>query len=303
MKQHDLFDFFKNANNEISKEYERICRRTIEDPGTAGDQGEANWKRLLEMWLPPYFHVVNKGRIIGDTGETSPQIDLLVLSPEYPKQLIDCKQYLAGGVVAAFECKTTLKREHIKELMIASRKISELAPRENGNPRKDLKRSIYYGLLSHSHEWKQENSNPINNIRRAISQFDHEIIKHPIEMPDLICVSDLRTWSSVKVIVPAQKNIEKYKELSVISSYGENADTHDFYTPVGSMIFSLLEFLSWEYSGLRKLVSYLKNLNLEGVRDGNMRQWSADVLSEKTIRFINPSNAYGNWNEHNLVVV
>ena len=302
MKQHDLFYFFKNANYEIDQEYERIRRRTMEDPGTAGDQGEANWEKLLKLWLPPYFQVVNKGRIIGDTGETSPQIDLLVLSPEYPKQLIDCKQYLAGGVVAAFECKTTLRRKHIKDFMLASRKISALVPKGNGSPRKDLKRSIYCGLLAHSHEWKQENSNPINNIRCAIKLYDNEIIKHPIEMPDLICVSDLRTWSSVKVIVPAQKNMGKYKELSVISSYGEDAIL-DFYTPVGSMIFSLLEFLSWEYSGLRKLVSYLKNLNLEGEKNGNMRQWSADVLSEKTIRTLDPSKIYGNWDEYNLVVV
>lgn len=283
MKQHDIFDFFKNANYEISKEYERICRRTMEDPGTAGDQGEANWEKLLKLWLPPYFQVVNKGRIIGETGDASPQMDLLVLSPEYPPQLINCKQYLAGGVVAAFECKTTLKREHIKDFMVASQKVSELAPKENGSPRKDLKRSIYYGLLAHSHEWKQENSNPINNIRRAIKQYDHEIIKHPIEMPDLICVSDLRTWSSVKVIVPAQKDMEKNKELSVLSSYGEDADTHDLYTLVGSMVFSLLEFLSWEYIGLRKLVSYLKKLNLEGQRNGNMRQWNAEVLSKKPL--------------------
>ena len=241
MNQHDLFDFFKNANYEISKEYERIRRRTMEDPGTAGDQGEANWKKLLEMWLPPYFQVVNKGRIIGDTGETSPQIDLLVLSPEYPQQLIDCKQYLAGGVVAAFECKTTLKGSHIKSFMETSKKITELAPRGNGSPRKDLKRSIYYGLLAHSHEWKQEKSNPIDNIRRAIKQYDNEIIKHPIEMPDLICVSNLGTWSSIKAIIPPQENIEKYKKLSVISSYGEDDSTLDFYTPVGSMIFTLLE--------------------------------------------------------------
>ena len=51
---HDLFDFFKKANRNISDEYMRICRRVNEDPGTAGDQGEENWKELLESWIPPY---------------------------------------------------------------------------------------------------------------------------------------------------------------------------------------------------------------------------------------------------------
>lgn len=104
-KEHDLFNFFRNANEDIEWEYKRIYDRILEDPGTAGDQGEENWKQILEMWLPPYFQVVTKGRILGDNGETSPQVDLLVLSPEYPRKLISCKEYLSGGVVAAFECK------------------------------------------------------------------------------------------------------------------------------------------------------------------------------------------------------
>lgn len=48
---HDLFDFFKKANRNISDEYTRICRRVNEDPGTAGDQGEENWKELLESCI------------------------------------------------------------------------------------------------------------------------------------------------------------------------------------------------------------------------------------------------------------
>ncbi|MFR3898818.1 MAG: DUF6602 domain-containing protein, partial [Blautia obeum] len=120
---HDLFDFFKKANSNISDEYTRICRRVNEDPGTAGDQGEENWKELLESWIPPYFQIVTKGRILSDSGETSPQVDVIVLSPDYPKSLLNCKEYLSGGVVAAFECKTTLRRKHIGEFIEHSKKI------------------------------------------------------------------------------------------------------------------------------------------------------------------------------------
>ena len=303
MKEHDLFNFFRNANDEIEREYKRICKRSVENPGTAGDQGEENWAQILKMWLPPYFQVVTKGRILGDNGETSPQIDVLVLSPEYPRQLVNCKEYLAGGVVAAFECKLTLKRNHIKDLMQTSKIITGLALKEYGTPRKDLKRKTFYGLLAHSHVWQGEKSRPKMNIRNAIKKYDYEIIKHPIEMPELICVSNLGTWSSIKVIVPPQEN---YKNLSVISSYGEDSDddkTLDLYTPVGSMIFSLLEYLSWEYTGLRNLVSYMKKLNLEGVKDGNLRQWSADVLSRKTINTLDYTKIIGDWDENNLVIM
>lgn len=209
-----------------------------------------------------------------------------MLSPEYPERLINCKEYLAGGVVAAFECKLTLKRNHIKDLMETSKIITGLALKEYGTPRKDLKRKIFYGLLAHSHVWKGEKSQPKINIRSAINEYDFEIIKHPIEMPDLICVSDLGTWNSMKIIVPPQENYERYKNLSVISSYGEDSEDDEklaFCTPVGSMIFTLLEYLSWEYTGLKSLVTYMKKLDIEGVKNGNLRQWSFDVLSEMTI--------------------
>lgn len=168
---HDLFDFFKKANRNISDEYTRICRRVNEDPGTAGDQGEENWKELLESWIPPYFQIVTKGRILSDSGETSPQVDVIVLSPDYPKSLLNCKEYLSGGVVAAFECKTTLRRKHIGEFIEHSKKIEKLAINENGTPRKDLQSKIYYGLLAHSHEWKKENSNPKENIENLFGNI------------------------------------------------------------------------------------------------------------------------------------
>ena len=302
-KEHELIDFFRNANEDIDREYKRIRKRTLEDPGTAGDQGEENWAHVLKMWLPPYFQVVTKGRILGDNGETSPQIDVLVLSPEYPKQLIDCKLYLAGGVVAAFECKLTLRKSHIKDLMETSKIITDLALKECGTARKDLKRKIFYGLLAHSHVWKDEKSQPKINIRSAIKEYDSEVIKHPIETPDFICVSDLGTWSSIKLIVPPQENIESYKNLTVISSYGEDDETLNFYTPVGAMVFTLLEYLSWDYPGLRNLVTYMKKLDLEGVKNGNKRIWNADVLSETTINCLVFTKILGEWDENNLVVM
>ena len=33
----------------------RIYKRVNEDPGTAGNQEEENWRELLESWITPYF--------------------------------------------------------------------------------------------------------------------------------------------------------------------------------------------------------------------------------------------------------
>ena len=64
MNNHDIHDFFNSSQQVIAREYARIRKRANEDPGTAGDQGEENWATLLRGWLPPYFHVVTKGRIL-----------------------------------------------------------------------------------------------------------------------------------------------------------------------------------------------------------------------------------------------
>lgn len=82
---HDLAYLVNQAAEKMASEYERMRKIAAEDPGTSGDQGEENWADLLRQWLPSGFHVVTKGRIISSTGETSPQVDVLVLSPYYPR--------------------------------------------------------------------------------------------------------------------------------------------------------------------------------------------------------------------------
>ena len=94
---HDIHDFVSSSQRWIHEEYERIQKRATEDPETAGDQGEENWAKLLRSWLPSYFHIVTKGRILAESGYASPQIDAIVLTPAYTNILLDKKLYLAGG--------------------------------------------------------------------------------------------------------------------------------------------------------------------------------------------------------------
>lgn len=299
---HDLYDFFKKANNNISEEYIRICKRVKEDPGTAGDQGEENWKELLESWLPSYFQIVTKGRIISDSGKTSPQVDVIVLSPDYPKSLLGCKEYLAGGVVAAFECKTTLRREHINALVEHSKEIKRLAINETGTPRKDLQSKIYYGILAHSHEWKKEKSTPKENIENAICEFDQKYITHPIEMPDIICVADVGVWRTRKMIVPNYSDGRNLKGNFVMSSYVASDGSEDFYTPVGAFIFDLLQHIAWQYPSVRDIVSYMRKLNLSGAGKGKMRPWNFDILSEETLKNLYQLKNGGFWNEWGMTI-
>ncbi len=161
---HDIHDFVRSSQRTIEEEYARIQKRAKEDPGTAGDQGEENWASLLRLWLPSYFHVVTKGRILTDSGYTSPQVDVLVLMPSYPRVLLDKKLYLAGGVAAAFECKITLKAEHVRAAVETSVSLRKALPKREGNPYKELNSSIIYGLLAHSQIWMGHTSSPVENV-------------------------------------------------------------------------------------------------------------------------------------------
>lgn len=312
MMRHELYDFFKRANEDIEREYERISWRVTEDPGTAGDQGEENWKKLLKLWIPTNFKVITKGRIIDDKGNASPQLDVIILAPDYPQQMLDCKLYLAGGVVAAFECKTTLRKAHINKFMENSKLISALALKDTGTPRKDLQSKIYYGLLAHSHEWKRPHSKPKENIRKTIEKSCQSIIRHPIEVPNIVCVADVATWHSCKLIIPPQPDVEMYQKLSVTSSFiepkmritgAENEDMEgENYTPVGALIFNLLEHLAWSYPSLRNIITYMSHLNLVGNGQGKMLVYPGCPLSEETLRNLCKLENGGLWNEWKMYI-
>jgi hypothetical protein len=79
--EHDIHSFVNQWQKEIQAEYQRIQKHASSDPGTAGDQGEENWKSLLVQWLPSYFHIVTKGRILTASGSTS----LFRTTPFLPK--------------------------------------------------------------------------------------------------------------------------------------------------------------------------------------------------------------------------
>ena len=49
---HDLFNYMQQTTEEVARQYEQIQRRSREDSGTAGDQGEENLATLFRDWVP-----------------------------------------------------------------------------------------------------------------------------------------------------------------------------------------------------------------------------------------------------------
>ena len=97
---HELSEFLDQDLAELAREDARIRRRASEDPGTAGDEGEAVWAALLTRWLAPY-QVVTKGRVLFPDGWASPQVDVVVLRRSYPPRLLDKKMFISSPRPAA----------------------------------------------------------------------------------------------------------------------------------------------------------------------------------------------------------
>ena len=291
---HDLHDFMRQISQEMAAEYRRIQRRAKEDPGTAGDQGEENWAELLRDWLPSKYEVVTKGRIISQDGRTSPQVDVIVLKDIYPPKLRNKKHYLAAGVAAAFECKTTLRARHIAEATETCGRIKDLYPIRSGSPYMELHSPMLYGLLAHSHSWKGDNSTPEQNIAALLEVSDQQHVSHPRQTLDVLCVADVGTWASsmIPFIGPRQVPHDAYSTLaptygaegSAISGHigyvpSRNENEADRSTPVGSLIAHLTRRLAWENPELRGLVQYYQGAKLGGGGQGGMRMWPSDIYS------------------------
>ncbi len=283
---HDLHEFMRHLSNEMAAEYDYVQRWVTEDPGTAGDHGEENWAELLRGWLPRTYEVVTKGRIINQNGETSRQVDVLVLKDIYPKRLLNKKRYLAAGVAAAFECKITLEAAHIEQAVKTCTEIKNLYPAREGTPYKELHAPIVYGLLAHSHSWKGPNSTPEDNIERKLLESDCLHVSPPRQGLDLLCVADLAAWTLGKSVflspLPSLGPNSAPQEAEAITVYCKCTPTYDNqvknFTPIGVLISDLSRRFAWEDPALRDLADYYHDAKITGSGSGKMRSWCPNSI-------------------------
>ncbi|MBQ1480610.1 MAG: hypothetical protein IIZ30_11290 [Sphingomonas sp.] len=280
------------ATQEITAEYQRIYAAAPGDPGTAGDEGEENWAQLFRDWLPSNYHVATKGQILAPDGRLSPQVDVVVLEPGYPRKLREKRKWMAGGVVAAFECKTTLTAAHLMSSVSRCVNFKRLYGVREGTPLAELTSPLIYGLLAHSHSWKGENSQPIVNIEKALDRQSHTV-DHPRHLIDFVCVADLATWAySYQSWVRATQFGEEWTDylsrafagpVGVTTTrfrYDSAMNSDESFTPLGVLIAGIFRRISLNDNSLRQLASYFHIVSGNGT--GFQQPWSLDVYSPET---------------------
>lgn len=278
---HELHAFVRAAQNSMQTDFERITARSREDPNTAGAQGELVWKEFFEKWLPPTFSVRTGCRLIGHKGQTSKQVDVVILRPEYPKHLADQKYVMADGALAAFECKLTLRKRDIPEFFDRCATVKGTAANRQGDPFSELQKPILYGLLAQSCVREKKRST-VEAFEERILEQDYDKVDHPSGMPDLGCIADLVTWSAMKFTYPpghpiGNKNGTDCQVQTTYSRYEEGVGTA---SPLGSLISSIWLKLSYEYATLAPMANYFREAGIQGPSRGFPRQWPQGVLSE-----------------------
>jgi hypothetical protein len=289
---HDLADFIARSANQLAAEYKRIRARAREDPGTAGDEGEENWRELLESWLPSDLVVTTKGRIIGANGELSRQLDVVVLRPGYPKALIHRKVYLAGGVLAAFECKLTLKPAHVAQAAANARLIRRLSTDRVGTPYAESHASIIVGILAHSADLGVQPLDRMDGLLQ--SELDRDA--HPREVMDAICVADLGCWRSMTTHIRRLEPPDLWnatRELHRLPDSGgstvlymrsdpERAPAQTSSDALWALIERLNRRIAWELPGYQAISQYLTIAQGERANSRSVasRSWPFDYLSE-----------------------
>ncbi|APA96620.1 DUF6602 domain-containing protein [Nocardia seriolae] len=282
---HELQTFFRQDLDELASEYLRIRKRALEDPGTAGDEGEENWAALLRHWLPSAYTIVTKGRLLGVDGRCSPQIDVIVLNPSYPQRLSSKKVYLASGVAAAFECKITLEAGHLKEAARTAGLVRELAGGRSGSPYRELFSPPIYGLLSHSHVWQNPGSTPRENVTQTLSAL-HEAAAHPRDLLDVVCVADAGCWIATKIAYSSRPGgtpeepteTDQTVRTTYATWYADSGEPEP--NSVAVAIASLLLRIGWEDPSIRPLADYFRWGGLAGPMKGQLKDWALkDVYS------------------------
>lgn len=212
-------------------------------------------------------------------------------------------------MLAAFECKLTLTKQHVFNAVKTAARIRRQIPHDTGTPYRELYSPLAYGLLAHSHSWKGSDVSSIVIISDHLNDADNEIVKHPREMLDFLCVSDLVTWIVTKDAVTEADDFEDWTEEdygplgSPSTTYFCNSklssrQTPEF-TPIGIFIAERLVRLAWKDETLRNLASYFAEADFSLSAEGKFRMWSKDIFSSEVRRKLKTKKMpkIETWNE------
>jgi hypothetical protein len=279
--------WLKLLEREVAEEYQRLHADAREDMQRAGHGGESTWVRILEQWLPHSYRVVTRKYIVPEVGAGSAETDIVVLNPSYPDALAKREEILFGGVAAAFSVKLTLDAGGMRDAVTRAVDIRRGMATRYGTPREEMLAPFPVGLLAHSHDWKAPGSTPRDNVTKNLRALDNELVRHPRESLDFLCVADLGLWWTMRVPFMATHPAELITSATTgrasgvaLSGIGQT-EASGIYAPVASLVTHLIVRLSYSDPALASLAKSLRVMGTLGMSIGESRSWHlGDVYSD-----------------------
>jgi hypothetical protein len=289
--------WFRALGQEISEDYARLHQAALRDPQRAGHGGEATWVNVLAHWLPPAYKVVTRKYIVPEIGNDQFETDIVILNPSYPDRLHVHEEILAGGVAAAFSVKLTLDAAGIRDGVSRAVELRRALKPRFGTPKDEMAGPFPVGILAHSHDWKAPASTPEKNITDNLWSLDQELVRHPRESLDYLCVSDLGMWSTVRTpylplsVVPKSEitTEQLVKDRGVASTSIMQSYSDDTFNPLALLVAHLYVRLSYFDSTLRPLADNLRATGTLGAGGGQGRVWEFGSVYTDEVSGLLPS--------------
>jgi hypothetical protein len=257
-------------------------------PARAGHGGEGTWVKVLQEWLSPSYEVATRKYIVPEVDTKPFETDIVILNPSYPKRMRSREEILVGGVAAAFSVKLTLDAAGIRDGVERAVALRRGLGMIYGTARDEMAGPFPVGILAHSHVWKAPRSTAAENLTDHLVALDQELVRHPRESLDFLCVADLGLWWTLRVpyIPPIGNSLD---ETVAAISKGEGlaltgisqTDPGQSFTAIAALVAHLLVRLSYRDPTLQPLADNMRRTGTLGTATGRSRAWDIkDVFSE-----------------------
>ncbi|WP_329407675.1 hypothetical protein OG563_36750 [Nocardia vinacea] len=293
---HEHHEWLKDVSRQMASDYVK-AHAMASNPSNvqhSGHKSESAWVRPLQDWLPPQFQVATRKYLLLEDDSLGPamsaETDIVIFQPSYPERLRDRDEVLVAGVAAAFSVKLTLDRKGIEEAVTEAATVRRATKIRSNTVRGEVLPPFLYGLLAHSHAWKQPGSTPDKNVTEALIALDREHSEAPREGLDLVCVADHGCWSRVTTIMdypePGSPQAHFSPYGGVESGFVADVEPDDVvdenlrYPPIATLISILLDKLSYYDASVKPIADGLRLTSPDVYRDGELRHWElASALS------------------------
>jgi hypothetical protein len=208
------------------------------------------------------------------------------------------KYILAGGVIAAFECKLTLRKQHVDRAFRVAADIKRKSRKTIGTPYDELSCGPIFGLLAHSHALRAKRASW--KIYEIVEEFQTAYAEHPRELLDIICVADAATiplGKSVLIGCDLDKyEIETLKEAEAdnliktmyVINDEDKTDPHDVGAILATLIHELTVRMAFDDPSIREWADHLSYIGIYG-GIGRPVFWTEDELSPNVRRRLKKS--------------